>query len=126
MSVVFHFQEHEPPLRFDGTQLYWVTVNHGDEASVPGHEVDILDIAPRAEVGPYQTHEVDTSPWRFEVPVTEAVEPGHAQTSAQALDWAGFAHGAYTATVQLQRGEHGVWAELHFRHDWNGLRPDHG
>ena len=116
MGVRFEFQS--PPLRLEGQNLVWVITNTGDTAAEPGVEINTLKVARRAEPDRYgNTPQIDTTPWQFELPVDDTVEPGTAHSASYPLDWHGLENGAYEAHVSLQQGANGVEAWLYFRMD---------
>src|SRR5262245_62023823 len=112
MGARFEFQS--PPLRLEGKDLVWVATNTGDTTAEPGDEVDTLQVTRRPSKNPYSgPQQVDTTPWQFEVPVNDTVEPGTAHSATYTLEWPGLDDGEYEVQVWLQKGANEISASLY-------------
>ena len=124
-GVKFEFQM--PALRLEGNNLVWVTTNVGEATAEPGTEIDTVQVLRRPYYDSWgKLTEVDATPWHFEVPVNDTVEPGTAHSAAFMLEWPGLEDGPYEAQVSLQQGAHEVWASLNFKVEHGRPMHDHG
>lgn len=103
--------------RIEGRDLVWVTVNRGDRAAMPGEVVDVVKVYRRPAPVDVRWREepehVDPTPWQYDVPIDREVEPGTAHTARLSLTW-GLEDGHYGAHLDIQKGAHGVEAEMFF------------